>query len=217
MNLVKQQDLEKRTKIEIDKMIIQAQKSFNGIKRVWSKGIEDMEKIVKTVRRRRRRLKAKHIARLKKEELDLEDIMSSSSDTPEKNDKSRVEGSMVKSGEGLNLPRSTLEGAPILEKGEPFGCTVAEEWVSEYGGTSTVNNKEFLNYAENHEDYKKARDTTERNVNYLFILAYNPNDICRMEGYEAQRRKQRKYKAFHWFTRTFTYKKTNTSLSSRKE
>jgi hypothetical protein len=170
MNLIKQQDIRKRTKVEINKVIIQTQESFNGIKRVWSKGMEDMEKTVKTVRRRRRRLKAKHIARLKKEELDLEDIMSSSSDTPEKNEQSRIEGSMIRSGEELNFPRLGPEGVPITENGESLGGTVAEEWVSAYGGTSSLKNPIFLKYVHDHQAYKNAENTTERNVSHSFTL-----------------------------------------------
>lgn len=160
--MAKQQDLRRTTKAEISALISKTQESFKGIKQIWSKDIEDMEKTIKIVRRRRRRLKAKHIAKLKKEELDLEDIMSSSSESPEKSRQSEGE----RPEERLNFPKLVLENVPILEGGEPLGCTATEECPSEFGAPNSLESEGFLNYAHNHEAYKKASDTTERNVHF---------------------------------------------------
>lgn len=125
--------------------------------------LDNMEKTIKAMRKSRRRFKAKRIMQLQKEELDLEDIMSSSEDSILKEnlntnnenipnspilDQNQNTISPVKNSdentnplqtqESCNLPRMALGGVPILENGEPLGATHSEEWVSEYGGTSSI-------------------------------------------------------------------------------
>ena len=142
-------------------MILKTQKNLNGMKKVWKKDIDEMERTVKAMKRSRRHFKVKHMARLQKEELDLEDILSSSSESPNKNEKS-ITGK--ESEERFNFPRMALGGVPIMENGEPLGGTIAEEWVSEYGGASSQESEGFLNFAHNHDAYINAKDTIERNV-----------------------------------------------------
>eukprot|EP01022_Parablepharisma_sp_SALTPOND_P011761 TRINITY_DN14_c0_g1_i1.p1 TRINITY_DN14_c0_g1~~TRINITY_DN14_c0_g1_i1.p1 ORF type:complete len:680 (+),score=80.48 TRINITY_DN14_c0_g1_i1:3279-5318(+) len=152
-------------------MISQTEKSFDGVRKLVNADLDSMEKTVRAMRRSRRHIKAKQVMHLQREELDFEDLMSSSEDplgdsfqNRTNNNDSALENDAKESEEECNFPRLALGGVPILENGEPLGATHSQEWISEYGGTSSQDSPEFIEYAHNHEAYKNAKDTVERNV-----------------------------------------------------
>ena len=185
--------LRKKVEKETQEICNSVQKACEGTTKLFKGDIENMEKTVRAMRRSRRHFKAKRMMKLHKEELDFQDLISSSENSFAEEDKSGeninneeeikpadksnnilLEPVQAKEEEDeCNLPRLALGGVPILENGEPLGATHTEEWVSEYGGASSQESPEFLKYAHNHEAYVNAKDTVEKNVYFIFDHCYN--------------------------------------------
>ncbi len=152
-----EQAFRKRSEKEFEEIYRGMCRTCEDTKKLYNSDLECIEKTVRSMRRSRRHFKAKRIMELQKEELNFEDLISSSDDNCDDVTPYSVDHTATKTPlpadvenitteenadscaeeEGCNFPRLALGGVPIMENGEPLGATHSEEWVSEYGGTSS--------------------------------------------------------------------------------
>ena len=158
MKIKHAKELQEKLEKELNLMVIQTHQSVNEIKNTFNLDIELMQKTVRNIRKSKRHIRQKHIMELQKEELEFEDFISSSDEFAEENHLDKY-----------NLPKSIIEDFPITKMPE-------EEWISDYESDSFQNSPSFLKYAYNHEAYKQAKDSMERNVLFLLLLVYDAID-----------------------------------------
>ncbi len=143
--------IKQRVELTVKESLGKLQKAFDSGKQLLTSDLDAMEKAVKKMKHSRRHFQAKQIMNLQQEELNFEDMMSSSED-PLKTGRSGKSQDVTPSGPAAadadrtleddenadcNMPRLALGGVLLKDNGEPVELSRSEEWVSEYGGTSS--------------------------------------------------------------------------------
>lgn len=167
--------------------------NFEKHKQILNKDLDAIEKKVKFHRRKQRHTRAKIMKKIRNQEQEIEDFMSSGDERVDTNNsikrlkqlqrekkhkktkQNEVERNVnLKESDSqneeeakldTNLPRMALGGVIINENGDPIEKSVSVEWKSEFEDSSnSLESSGFLEFAKNHEAYKEAEGTVQKSV-----------------------------------------------------